>query len=157
MSEAAAQFLTFILAGTEYGVDILRVQEIKGWEAVTPLPNMPDHILGVMNLRGNIIPVVDLRRRFGLEAQVPGPTTVVIVLRVEDAERSRVVGIVADAVSDVIQLEAAAIKPAPELGGSVTAEVVRGLATVGDKMVILLQVDDLLEAGRLALAGTATE
>jgi purine-binding chemotaxis protein CheW len=140
-----AQFLTFLLDGEEYGVDILRVQELKAWDAVTPLPNTPDWVLGVINLRGVIVPIVDLRRRFGLPEIAYGKTTVVVVLKVEAADRTRIMGVVVDAVSDVYNVAPADRKPTPDVGGAATA-FVQGLATVSDKMVILLDIDGLLGA-----------
>lgn len=138
------QYLTFMLAGEEYGVDILRVQEIKGWDSVTPIPNTPDHILGVINLRGTVVPIIDLRNRFGLEAIQFGSTTVVIVMKVASNEHERTMGIVVDAVSDVYNVAGESIKAAPEFGGAANTDFVKGLATVDEKMVILLETDDLL-------------
>jgi len=146
------QYLTFMLAGEEYGVDILRVQEIKGWDRVTPVPNTPEYIRGVINLRGTIVPIIDLRLRFGLEPMEYGPTTVVIVLKVVHEEQSRIMGVVVDAVSDVYNVEADALKPPPDLGSGVEVDFVQGLATVADKMVILLEIDRLLNSGDLAAA-----
>src|SRR5258706_1827385 len=97
----AKQYLTFLLADAEYGVDILRVQEIKGWDTVTALPNTPEYVRGVMNLRGTIVPIIDLRQRFGLATIDYGLTTVVVVLKVMHERGSRIMGIVVDAVSDV--------------------------------------------------------
>lgn len=145
------QFLTFFLADEEYGVDILRVQEIKGWNAVTPIPNTPDYIRGVINLRGIIVPIVDLRRRFGLEAVEYGPMTVVIVLKVMREDKSRVMGIVVDAVSDVYNVQDESLKPAPDFGSVVNVDFVQGLATVDDAMVIILDIDHLLNSGELAM------
>ena len=140
------QYLTFMLDGEEYGVDILRVQEIKGWDTVTALPGMPDYIRGVINLRGTVIPIIDLRLRFGLEEMEYGVTTVVIVLRVETEEKERIMGVVVDAVSDVYNVDEADVKPSPAVnGGSGTLEVVKGIATVDNHMLILLAVDQLLE------------
>ena len=138
------QYLTFLLAGEEYAVNILKVQEIRGWAAVTPIPNTPDDVLGVVNLRGTVVPIVDLRRRFRLERIPFGPTTVVIVVRVTDEEKERTVGVVVDAVSDVYNIANEVIQPRPDFGGAVAAEFVTGLATVGEKMVILLDIDRLM-------------
>jgi purine-binding chemotaxis protein CheW len=148
-----SQFLTFILAGEEYGVDILRVQEIKGWDSVTPIPNTPEYIRGVINLRGTIVPIVDLRRRFGLEAVEYGPVTVVIMLKVmsPNGEDSRVMGIVVDAVSDVYNVQEDEIKAAPDFGDVVDVAFVKGLATVSESMVIILDIDNLLNSDELAL------
>lgn len=138
------QYLTFILAEEEYGLDILRVQEIRGWGPVTPIPNTPRYIKGVINLRGSIVPIVDLRERFGLESVPYGPTTVVIVLKVVDDVRDRVMGIVVDAVSDVYNIRPDELKPAPDFGQSTSTEYVHGLGTVEDKMIIVLHIDRLL-------------
>ncbi len=147
--EAASQYLTFILAGEEYGVDILRVQEIKGWERVTPIPNTPEYIKGVINLRGTIVPIIDLRQRFGLEWKEYGPTTVVIVLKVNSDDRERTMGIVVDAVSEVYDIQPEEAKPAPDFGSVVDTDSVRGLATVDGKMIILLDIDHLINNGVL--------
>jgi purine-binding chemotaxis protein CheW len=143
------QYLTFILAGEEYGVDILRVQEIKGWGPATPIPNTPDYIKGVINLRGTIVPIVDLRRRFDLEPMEYGPMTVVIVLRVEAEDKHRIMGIVVDAVSDVYNIGDDGLKPPPDFGSVIDIDFVRGLATVDEKMVIVLDIDHLLARGVL--------
>ena len=138
------QFLTFLLAGEEYGVDILRVQEIKGWDKVTRLPQAPEFVLGVINLRGAVVPIVDLRRRFALEPVPPGPTTVVIVVKVDGPRGERTVGVVVDAVSEVYNVPADAIRAPPEVTGNVDTAFVKGLASVGEKMVILLDIDMLI-------------
>lgn len=148
-AEGTDQYLTFIMASEEYGVDILRVQEIKGWDTVTPLPNTPVFVKGVINLRGTIVPIVDLRQRFGLETVPYGPTTVVIVLKVETEKGERIMGIVVDAVSEVYNVPGEQMKPAPDFGTAMAAEVVRGLATVEDKMIIVLNIDRLLGTGEL--------
>lgn len=143
------QYLTFMLAGEEYGVDILRVQEIKGWDKATPLPTTPDYVRGVMNLRGTIVPIIDLRCRFNMEEIAYGPTTVVIVLKVEGEGRDRIMGIVVDAVSDVYAVPAEELRPSPDFGGNVQMEFVRGLATVDEKMVVILNIDKLLKADEM--------
>jgi purine-binding chemotaxis protein CheW len=143
-AESSEQYLTFMLAGEEYGVDILRVQEIKGWDKVTRIPHTPDYVLGVINLRGAVVPILDLRRRFGLEAIAFGPTTVVIVVRVMSGRDERTVGVVVDAVSEVYNVDAADTKPPPDVCGGVDTVFVKGLATVEDKMLILLDIDRLI-------------
>lgn len=150
------QFLTFILAGEEYGVDILRVQEIRGWDTVTRIPHTPDYILGVTNLRGTIVPIVDLRRRFRMDDVDHGNTTVVIVLKVQGQKRPRTMGFVVDAVSEVYNVTRAQLKPAPDFGFAVSAEFVKGLATVDDKMIILLDIDYLVDVGSVP-EGDATD
>lgn len=144
------QYLTFMLENEEYGVDILRVQEIKGWDTVTPIPNTPDFIKGVINLRGTIVPIIDLRERFELESAEYNATTVVIVLKIIDEDKERTMGIVVDAVSDVYNVPEEDIKPPPDFGGVISVESVKGLATVDDKMVIVLDIDHLINEGVLA-------
>ncbi len=138
------QHLTFIVDAEEYGVDILRVQGIQGWDSVTVIPNTPDHVLGVINLRGAVVPLYDLRRRFNLDATTFGPTTVVIVVRVETDNGEKIVGMVVDAVSEVYNISESDIKPTPDFGSAIDTDFVRGLATVEGKMVILLDIDHLL-------------
>jgi len=138
------QYLTFIMADEEYGVDILCVQEIRGWESATPLPNAPAHIKGVINLRGTIVPIVDLRQCFGLDSIEYTALTVVIVLKVNTPDGSRIMGIVVDAVSDVYGLAESDMRTAPDLGNAVDTEFIRGLVNVDEKMVILLDIDKLL-------------
>lgn len=140
----ADQYLTFILAGEEYGVDILRVQEIRGWTSATVIPNVPEYVRGVINLRGTIVPIIDLRRRFGMTDAAYGPTTVVIVLKILGTNGDRVMGIVVDAVSDVYNVDRQAIKSPPDFGGKLSVDFIRGLATVNDKMVIVLDIDRLM-------------
>lgn len=142
----AEQFLTFYLAGEEYGVDILRVQEIKGWDMATEIPNTPDYIQGVINLRGTIVPIVDLRTRFDLEKVEYGKTTVVIVLKVKRTNQNeQTMGFVVDAVSDVYNITQDQLRPAPDFGGSVSTEFVKALATIDEKMLILLDIDHLVD------------
>ncbi|MCK4743227.1 MAG: chemotaxis protein CheW [Sulfuriflexus sp.] len=145
----ADQFLTFILGEEEYGVDILRVQEIKGWDSVTPIPNTPDYIKGVINLRGTIVPIVDLRQRFNMPEIEYGPITVVIVLKIECADRDRIMGIVVDGVSDVYDVPQEEMKEPPDFGNVVDTEFVRGLATVEEKMIIILDIDHLLSGSEI--------
>lgn len=143
-SAGHSQYLTFVCAGEEYGVEILRVQEIKGWEGVTRVPYAPPYLLGVMNLRGVIVPVVDLRQRFGLAARAADSSTVVIVVRVHSERGEKTAGIVVDAVSEVYSVAPDNIKPTPELGASTDAACVRGLTSVDNKMVMLLDIDMLV-------------
>jgi purine-binding chemotaxis protein CheW len=138
------QYLTFQLAGQTYGVDILRVQEIKGWEKPTRLPHSPDHVQGVINLRGAVVPILDLRRRFGLGETEYGRTTVVIVVKVDTARGELTAGIVVDAVCEVCNISAEDLRPPPEVGSVIDADLVRGLAMVGDGMLVLLDVVRLI-------------
>jgi len=151
------QYLTFMLAGEEYGVDILRVQEIKGWDSVATIPNTPAYIKGVFNLRGTIVPIIDLRERFGLEKLGYGPTTVVIILKVQGEKRDRIMGMVVDAVSDVYSLTADQVKASPEFGSAIDTRFVKGLATVDEKLVILLDMDLLLNSGELAIIDSLSQ
>ncbi len=148
----ADQYLTFMLDGEEYAVEILQVQEIKGWDTATPVPNTPDYLLGVINLRGAVVPVIDLRRHFNLEGITFDPTTVIIVVKVEGAETDRTVGIVVDAVSEVYRFKRADVQPPPDLGNAISTEFVRGLVAVEDKMVILLEINRLINSGVLDIA-----
>jgi purine-binding chemotaxis protein CheW len=138
------QFLTFILGDEEYGVDILRVQEIRGWEPVSRIPNVPSYEKGVINLRGAIVPIIDLRDRFNLPVTEYTPLTVVIVLQLQQDDRQPVVGFVVDQVSDVVDIRTDMISPSPEFGVGVNTRFLRGLATVGQRMIMLLEVDRIL-------------
>ncbi len=140
------QYLTFILENEEYGVDILKVHEIKGWSPTTPIPNTPPFMKGVINLRGTIVPVIDLRERFGLEALDYGPTTVVIVLNVVSSRGEQIMGMIVDAVSDTYSIADSDLRPAPDMGGVISVEFINGLATIDEKMVIILDIDHLLSA-----------
>ena len=141
----AEQYLTFKLAGEEYGVEILRVQGIQGLQKITSIPDTPEYILGVINLRGEIVPVIDLRRRFGLEKIKFSSTTVVIVIRMAHDSKETTLGIVVDGVSEVYRFESNNIQDPPEFGGAVSTEFLKGLACVDEKMVILLEIDHLVD------------
>jgi len=138
------QFLTFQLAGEAYGVEILKVQEIRGWEAVRVMPNTPVFIKGVLNLRGSVVPIVDLRERFSLESSEYSSKTVVIVLCVEHVNNPFVMGIVADAVSDVLDINVDEIKKSPNLGSKINTRYMRGMHVYKQNMIMLLDVDKLL-------------
>jgi purine-binding chemotaxis protein CheW len=138
------QVLTFTLGNETYGVDILRVQEIRGWQPVTRIPQSPPHVLGVLNLRGSIVPIIDMRMRFSLERAEYTAITVIIVLSVESSNGRRDIGVVVDGVSDVIDVDNASVKPPPDLGGQLSTEFIRGLAAVSEHMVMLLDIDRLI-------------
>ncbi len=138
----ADEFLSFTLGEEDYGVDILKVQEIRGYDAVTRLPDAPDYIKGVINLRGTIVPVIDLRLKLRLKEARYDAFTVMIVLNVEE----RVVGIVVDSVSDVIALNADQIRPTPEFGASVDTRFISGIGTVDERMLILLDIETLINS-----------
>ena len=143
------QFLTFILDNEAYGVEILRVQEIKGWTPVTRIPNTPEYMQGVLNLRGTIVPIVDMRMRFNLERVEYTPITVIIVLSVKSENGERVIGLVVDSVSDVIDVNAKDIKATPDFGTTLNTEFINGLATSNENMVMLLDVDKLLSVDEM--------
>ncbi|MBY4898429.1 chemotaxis protein CheW [Cupriavidus sp. AU9028] len=146
------EFLVFTLGSEEYGIDILKVQEIRGYDGVTRIANAPDFIKGVTNLRGVIVPIVDLRIKFRLGNVRYDHQTVVIILNIA----GRVVGIVVDGVSDVLTLGGEAIKPAPEFGVSVSTDFVTGLGTVEGRMLILLDIERLMTSPEMELVEVET-
>ncbi len=148
VEEGMQQFLTFEINGEHYGVEILRVQEIMGWEAVTPIPNTPPHLCGLLNLRGAIVPIVDLRLLFEMPFEPYTNTTVVVVLRVGDVTR-RTVGIVVDAVSDAHNVHPDEIRESPDFGDVVGTEFINGITRIDDNMLMLLDIDTLLHIERL--------
>lgn len=141
-----SQYLTFRLGEEEYGVEILKVQEIKGYSAITPIPNTPAYLKGVMNLRGTIVPVVDLRAKFTMAEAEYNQFTVIIVLTVG----TKVMGLVVDAVSDVLNIPRADIQATPDFGAQVDARFISGMARAGDKLVVLLDIDKVLGGDDLA-------
>lgn len=146
------EFLVFSLGEEEYAIDILKVQEIRGYENVTRIANAPDFIKGVTNLRGVIVPIVDLRIKFHLESVEYGGQTVVIVVNVAD----RVVGIVVDGVSDVMTLTPEQIKPAPEFGVTLSSDFLSGLGSLDDRMLVLVDIDKLLTSEEMALVDSTS-
>ena len=149
------QYLSFFLGGEEYATDILRVQEIKGWDTVTRVPYSPSYILGVINLRGAIVPVIDLRVRFSLDTAGFDSATVIIVVHVAGPRGERVVGIVVDAVSDVYSISADSIQPPPDVMGSIDHMFVTGLARLDDKLVIILDIERLVTSSILGASKAA--
>ncbi|WP_027312729.1 chemotaxis protein CheW [Balneatrix alpica] len=145
LDEEAEQYLTFVLDGQDYGVSILSVQEILGWEAATPIPNAPAFMQGVINLRGTIVPVIDMRMRFNLPPVQYGPLTVLLVLTVKKGDRSRTIGVIVDAVSDVYNVNQEAVQDAPRINRAISAEFLRGLINIDGRMVMLLDTDKLAE------------
>jgi len=137
---ARSEYLSFRLGAEEYAIDILKVQEIRNYEAATAIANAPAHVKGVVNLRGVIVPIVDLRVLLGLENADYTSFTVVIVLNLG----KRTVGVVVDAVSDVIELSAEQVRPAPDFSGAVDTRYVLGLGTVDDRMLIIADIEHLL-------------
>jgi purine-binding chemotaxis protein CheW len=144
---SGGEYLTFILGSEEYGIEILKVQEIRSYEAVTKIANTPDFIKGVINLRGSIVPIVDLRMRFKLSNAEYNDTTVVIILNLSN----RTMGIVVDGVSDVIGLNSAQISPVPELVSNIDTKYLLGLGTADDRMLILVDIEQLMSSQEMAL------
>lgn len=144
---APDEFLTFTLGDEEYGVDILKVQEIRGYDTVTKIPDAPDFIKGVINLRGTIVPVIDMRIKFRLGKVEYNEFTVMIILNVA----RRVVGMVVDGVSDVMQLTPEQIRPAPEFGSAVNSRFITGLGAFDQRMLILVDIERLMSASDMAL------
>jgi purine-binding chemotaxis protein CheW len=150
----ANEVLSFRLGGEEYAISILKVQEIRGYDAVTRIASAPEYLKGVVNLRGIIVPIVDMRIKFKVGEATYDPFTVVIILNIS----GHTIGMVVDSVSDVVTLTPDQVKPAPDLGASVATEFLQGLGTVGERMLILLDIDRLLgseEMGLLAAARAA--
>ncbi|WP_411881085.1 chemotaxis protein CheW [Polaromonas sp. YR568] len=158
MMAAAAQpakpleFLAFTLGQEEYGVDIQKVQELRGYDTVTRIANAPEHIKGVVNLRGIIVPIVDMRIKFKLGTPTYDQFTVVIILNIA----SRVMGMVVDSVSDVITLSPEQIRPAPEMGSVLDTDYLIGLGTLDERMLILVDIDKLMSSSDMALINNAT-
>ncbi|WP_019140312.1 chemotaxis protein CheW [Noviherbaspirillum massiliense] len=147
MNNKLAEVLSFRLGKEEYGIDILKVQEIRGYEAVTRIANAPDYIKGVINLRGVIVPIVDMRIKFNLGTPTYDQFTVVIILNLG----SRVVGMVVDSVSDVITLTPEQVKPAPAMGTALNTDYLVGLGTIDERMLILVDIDKLMSSEELSL------
>lgn len=144
---AVQEYLTFTLGAEEYAIDILKVQEIRGYNAVTTIANAPKFIKGVINLRGVIVPIVDLRIKFGIGEVEYTPFTVVIILNLG----ARVVGAVVDSVSDVIALSSEQVRPAPDFSSQMGATHIFGLGTVDDRMLILIDIERLMLSSEMAL------
>ncbi|AOZ49936.1 chemotaxis protein CheW [Chromobacterium vaccinii] len=145
--EGVRELLVFTLGNEEYGLDILKVQEIRGYDTVTRIANAPEFIKGVINLRGSIVPIVDLRLKFGLGEPHYNEFTVVIILNIG----KRTVGIVVDGVSDVIQLGEDAMRAPPEFGSAVDTAYIKGLGTVGEQMIIVVDIERLMRSEEMAL------
>ncbi len=145
------EYLTFRLGNEEYGIDILKVQEIRGYDAVTAIANAPAFIKGVINLRGIIVPIVDLRIKFGVGSAHYDQFTVVIILNIG----KRVVGVVVDSVSDVLTLTSQQVKAAPEFATTLNTEYITGLGTVDERMLILVDIERLMSSADMALMDEA--
>lgn len=147
----AQEYLTFTLGKEEYAMDILKVQEIRGYDSVTHIANTPEFMKGVINLRGVIVPIIDMRIKFGLDKVIYDEFTVVIIINV----LGRVIGMVVDGVSDVVTLPPCQIKPAPEFGSSINAEYITGIGTVNEQMLILTDIERLIGSADMQLMAAA--
>ena len=136
-----SQFLTFTLQDEEFGIEILRVQEIKGLSRITPIPNMPAYIRGVMNLRGTVVPIIDLRAKFAMPESEYNQFTVIIVVTIGE----KVVGLVVDAVSDVLNVADDNVESAPDIGEEADTSFMTGIAKSGDRLITLLNMDELVD------------
>ncbi len=150
---SVGEYLTFVLGSEEYGIEILKVQEIRGYDAVTKIANTPDFIKGVINLRGTIAPIVDLRVRFNLGNVEYNEFTVVIILNLS----GRIMGIVVDGVSDVIALSAGQIRAVPDLVATIDTKYLVGLGTVENRMLILVDIERLMTSQEMALIETVAD
>ncbi|HZX81477.1 MAG TPA: chemotaxis protein CheW [Lysobacter sp.] len=150
-NEIVGEYLTFTLGQEEYGVEILKVQEIRGYDSVTRLPGAPDFIKGAINLRGTIVPVVDMRIKFELPQVSYDDTTVMVVLNVAD----RIVGVVVDSVSDVIALQASQLRPTPDLGSAIDRKFLTGIGVVDERMLVLLDIERLMTSSEMGLVDEA--
>jgi purine-binding chemotaxis protein CheW len=148
---ASGEYLTFTLGQEEYGIDILKVQEIRGYDAVTKIANAPPFIKGVINLRGVIVPIVDLRIKFNLGSLTYDQFTVVIILNIG----KRVMGVVVDGVSDVIQLSSDNLRPSPEFGSILDTRYILGLGTVEERMIIVVDIERLMTSQEMSLVEAA--
>jgi purine-binding chemotaxis protein CheW len=148
---ASGEYLTFTLGAEEYGIDILKVQEIRGYDAVTKIANAPAFIKGVINLRGVIVPIVDLRIKFNLGSETYDQFTVVIILNIG----KRVMGVVVDGVSDVIQLSSDNLHPSPEFGSVLDTRYILGLGTVENRMIIVVDIERLMTSQEMSLVESA--
>jgi purine-binding chemotaxis protein CheW len=146
------EFLAFTLGREEYGIDILKVQEIRGYEAVTRIANAPDFLKGVINLRGIIVPIVDMRIKFNLGTPTYDQLTVVIILNID----GRVVGMVVDSVSDVMTLLSEQVRPAPEMGTTFSGDFLIGLGTLEERMLILVDIVKLMSSPEMGLVDHAS-
>lgn len=150
--EAGREYLAFSLGGEEYAVNILQVQEIRAYERVTRIANMPAFIKGVMNLRGAVVPVVDLRVRFNVGKAEYDASTIVIVINIGP----RTIGMVVDGVSDVVGLKASQLRPAPQIAGVLTAEFLEGVAILDQRMLIIVDINGLMSSKEMGLLESAT-
>lgn len=147
--ECSGQYLSFTLGGEAYAINIMRVREIREWEPLRSLPDTPAYIKGVLDLRGTMVPIIDLRQRFNLARIEYGPTTVIIILMVETGARQLLIGIVVDGVSEVLDTAAGEIRKVPDLGSAISTRYMTGMLPTDEGMVILLSIDRMLNPDEL--------
>lgn len=155
LADLAGKYLTFNLGDEGYGLEILKVQEIIGMQEITKIPRTPDYVKGVINLRGKVIPIIDLRTRFAMEEQELTRKTCIIVVQVSRGESSLIMGIVVDEVSEVLNISADQIEAAPSLGGRVDTHFILGMAKTESAVKILLDIDRVLSAEEMDSLGRA--
>jgi len=146
-AQESNQFLTFLLDDQEYGLELFKIQEIQGYVPITPIPNVPAHVRGVMNLRGTVLPVIDLRMKFRLPSVAYTKFTVIVVAMVEE----KMVGLLVDAVSDVLEVKQDAMRPSPNFGSSVDTQFINGVFQTREHLAVALNLDKLLSEIELAL------
>ena len=156
MVNREGKYLTFTLAGDEYGIGILKVKEIIGIMAITTVPQMPDYLKGVINLRGKVIPVVDLRLKFGMEAMDYTERTCIIVVEIACTGQKVMIGILVDSVSEVLNIKGGDIEEAPNFGSRLNTDYILGMAKTGGKVKILLDIDRVLSAEEIGGLDKAT-
>ncbi|MGA8938640.1 MAG: chemotaxis protein CheW [Acidobacteriaceae bacterium] len=145
--EPSTQFLTFLLQEQEYGLELFKIQEICGYAPITPIPNLPPHVSGVMNLRGTVLPVIDLRMKFHLPVVEYSRFTVIVIAMVEE----KTVGLLVDAVSDVLHVNEDQMRPSPDFGDSVDTEFINGVFQTRDHLAVALNLEKLLTDGELVV------
>lgn len=149
------QFLTFMVAGEIYGINILVIKEIIEFDELTHVPMMPDYVRGVMNLRGSVVPVIDLSARLGRELATPSKRTCTVVAEVEHEGETLDIGVVVDGVNEVIDIPPECIEPAPAFGANIRADFIGGMGRIDDKFVVLLNIDHVLSVDELSMLGQA--
>lgn len=157
LTAQAGKYLTFELGGEEYGLEILKVQEIIGMMNVTRVPRTPSYVRGVINLRGKVIPVVDLRLKFSMDSQEDTEKTCIIVVQITTATSQVITGIIVDEVSEVLDIAGDQIEPPPAFGTTVDTDFIMGMGKIDQKVVMLLDVDKVLGDGELAMVGQASD
>lgn len=150
-TNSPSEYLTFTLGTEEYGIDILKVQEIRGYDPVTHIANAPEFIKGVINLRGVIVPIIDMRIKFKVGEPTYHEFTVVIIITV----LGRIIGMVVDGVSDVVALSPEQIKPTPEMGAALNTDYITGLGTINDQMLILVDIEKLMSSEEMQVMDQA--